>query len=170
MDAVDHVRRDINRALESERHIRSPQIIVDRLGQRHHIQPLFAQQVCRLVSPVSTQDHQTVKLQFVIILFHGLHLIQAILIRLSHQLKRRSGTSQDRSSLCQDTGKISAREHSEIAVDQSFITVQKSVDLYFLRSVHHCFHNATHSGIQSLTIAAAGQHTDSFHHCSLLYL
>ena len=33
MDAVDDIRRDADRALETKGHVRAPQIVVDRLGE-----------------------------------------------------------------------------------------------------------------------------------------
>ena len=41
MDAVDGVRCNINRALETKGHIRPPQIVVDGLGQRNDIQSVL---------------------------------------------------------------------------------------------------------------------------------
>ena len=42
MDTVDGVRRNVYRALEAKGHIRSPKIVVDRLGESDHIQALLA--------------------------------------------------------------------------------------------------------------------------------
>ena len=106
VDAVDRIRCDVNSTLETECHIRSINIIVDRLWQMDDIQSFFTQQVCCLLCSISPKDHQTVQAQFVIILFHGFYFIQSVLVRCTHQLERLSGGSQDRSALCQDSGKI----------------------------------------------------------------
>ena len=42
MNTVDAVRRNINRTLESESHIRSPQIVIDCLRERYDIQPFLS--------------------------------------------------------------------------------------------------------------------------------
>ena len=53
MDPVDRIGCNIHGALKAKRHIRSPQIIVDRLRERDHIQPLLPEQVCCLMCTVS---------------------------------------------------------------------------------------------------------------------
>ena len=53
MDTVDHVGCDIHRALETEGHIRAPQIVVNGLGQGDDIQPFLPQTVRRLVGTVA---------------------------------------------------------------------------------------------------------------------
>ena len=88
VDLVDALCRDINGALESKGHVGSPQIVVDRLWQRHDIQPLLAQKICRLVRAVTAKDHETVKAELVIIVLHRLHLVQPVLVRIAHILER----------------------------------------------------------------------------------
>ena len=52
MDTVNGIRCNIYRTLETEGHIRSPQIVVNGLGQGYHIQPFCAQEVCGLMGSV----------------------------------------------------------------------------------------------------------------------
>ena len=90
MDPVDRIRSDINRTLEAECHICSPQIIVDRLRKSDHIEPFFAEHIRSLVCSVSSQYHKAVQVQLVICMLHRLNLVKAILIRNAHQLERLS--------------------------------------------------------------------------------
>ena len=53
MDPVDRIGCNIHGALKSERHIRPPQIVVDRLRERDHIQSLLPEQVRCLMCTVS---------------------------------------------------------------------------------------------------------------------
>ena len=163
MYAVDAVRRDVHSALESESHVRSPEIIIDRLRQRHNVQALFPQHIRRLMSSVAAQDHKTVQTKLIVILLHRLHLVQSVLVRLSHQFKRCSGASQDRASLCQNTGKVRPCKHSEVAVDQSLIPLQEAVNFHGFPAAGQTFYYASHRRIERLTVTATGKHTDSFH-------
>ena len=103
MDVVDRCRGNIHRALEAECHVRSPEIIVDGLGQRNHVESFFLQQIRRLMRSISAQNHKAVQLQLVIILLHRLDLVQSVLIRIPHLLKRHSAAAQDRAAFGQDT-------------------------------------------------------------------
>ena len=42
LDTVDRIRRDIHSALESERHIRSPEIVIDGLRKSDHVESFLA--------------------------------------------------------------------------------------------------------------------------------
>ena len=42
VDTIDRIRRDIHSALESERHIRSPEIVIDSLRKSDHIESFLA--------------------------------------------------------------------------------------------------------------------------------
>ena len=53
VDPVDGVRGHIHRALEAKGHIRAPQVIINGLGQRDDVQPLFPQEVGGLVGAVA---------------------------------------------------------------------------------------------------------------------
>ena len=103
MNAVDALGRDIHRALEAEGHVRSPDIIVNRLRHMEDVQTFFPQKVRRLLGSVSAQDHQAVQTQLVVGLLHGLHLVQPLLVRHPHHLERLTGASQNRAALCQDS-------------------------------------------------------------------
>ena len=54
MDSVNRICRNIHRALKSECHFCSPQIVIDRLRKRDHIQSLFPKKICRFMRSVSS--------------------------------------------------------------------------------------------------------------------
>ena len=156
VDAVDGVRGHIHRALEAEGHIRAPQVVVDGLGQRDDVQPLFPQEVSGLVGAVAAQDHQAVQLQLVIGLLHGRHLVHAVRAGLADGLEGRAAAAQEGAALGEDAGKIGVIQETELAVDQSLIAVQETVDLYVLFGVEQRLGHPAHGGVQRLAVAAAG--------------
>ncbi len=109
MDAVYGIRRNVNGTLKTESHVRPVYVIVNGLGKVNNVQPLLAQQIGRFLCAVSSQDHQAVKIQLVKRLLHGLDLIQTVFIRHPHLFKRLSGRAKDRSSFCENSGKIRGR-------------------------------------------------------------
>ena len=158
MDAVDALRRNVHGALKAKRHICSPDIIVDRLGKMNDIQTLLAQKIRRFLGSVAAQNDQAVQIQLLIGLLHGLHLVQAVLVRRPHILKRLSGASQDRPSLGQDTCKISAGHVPVFIIDQSLISFLDPVDLHVsAQFVIKPLCHSSHGRIQCLAVATARQ-------------
>ena len=155
MDAVDGIRCNIHRTLETEGHIGAPQIIVDGLGQGHDVQSLFPQQVSRLVSAVATENYKAVQLQLIIILLHGFDFIQSVGIRILDRLERGPGGSQDRAALGKDAGEILVCQHAEITVNQSSVTVQKTINFNLFLAVRQGLHHASHGCVQCLTVTTA---------------
>ena len=129
MDAVDCICSNIHCALETKRHISSEDIIVDGLRKMDDVQPFFTEKVCSLLCTISTKDHEAVQTQFVIRLLHGFHLIETFFVRYTHQFKRLTGCTEDRASTGQDTGKIPRTQHPVFAIDQSFISIIKTINL-----------------------------------------
>ena len=163
MDAVDGIRSNIYCALETEGHISTPQVIVDGLGQGHDIQSFLAQQVRSLVGAVTTENYKAVQLQLVIVLLHGFHFVQPVGIRILDRLERGPGGSQDRAALGKDAGEILVCQHAEITVNQSSVTVQKTIDFNLFLAVRQGLHHASHGCVQCLTVTTARQHSDSLH-------
>ncbi len=161
MDPVDRIRCDINRTLESERHICSPEIIVNGLRQCNDIQTFLTEQVRCLVRPVSSEYHKAVQVQLVICMLHRLYLVKAVLVRHAHQLERLSGSSQYGPSACQDSGEILCCEHTEVRIDQTLIPVLETVDLHIVSLGTDSLDDSAHRSVQSLTVTAACQHSDS---------
>ena len=92
--------------MEAKGHVRSPNVIINRLGQGHYIQALFAQQVRGFVCAITTQNDEAVQIHALIIGLHGLDLIHLALCNDTHQLKRLAGGAQNRTAQCQNTRKI----------------------------------------------------------------
>ena len=133
MDAVDHVCRNVYRTLEAKGHIRSPDVIVDRLWKCDNVQALFRKQVCGLVSTVAAQNCQTVQLHFGIVLLHFRYLIHTRhIINDSHELERLTGCAKNRAASCQDARKIFRLHLAVFTVDKSAVAVDDAVNLYFL--------------------------------------
>ncbi len=96
---------------------------------------------------VSAQNNKTVQTKLIVVLLHRFHLVQSVLIRLSHQFKGCSGTAQNGAALCQDSGEVCACKHSEITVDQSLIAFQKTIDLHWFPAAGQTFYYASHCRI-----------------------
>ena len=103
MNPINRIGCNIHCTLKSKCHIRSPEIVVDRLRKCHNIQSLFTQQIGSLMRSISAQYHKTVQVQLVVCMLHRLYLIKPVLVRHTHQLKRLSGGSEDCTSSCQDS-------------------------------------------------------------------
>ena len=54
MDSVNRICRNIHRALKSECHFCSPQIVIDRLRQCHYIESFLTKKICRFMRSVSS--------------------------------------------------------------------------------------------------------------------
>ena len=163
MDAVDAFRRNINGRLITEGQIRAIDIVIDCLGQMDDIQSLFPQKIRCFLCSVAAEDHKTVQAQLMVVLLHGLDLVKTVLIRNSHQFERLAGGADNSAALCQDTRKITGGQQTVIAVDQAFVAFFKAIDLDIRQGIEEPLDNTPHRGIQRLAVAAAGQHTYSFH-------
>ena len=155
VNTVDGIRCNVHGALETKGHVRPPQVIVNGLGKGDDVQSLRPQKISRLMRPVSAKDHDAVQAQLVIVLLHGIHLVDAVLIRILNGLKRRPGAAKDRASLCQNTGKVAAVQHTEISVDEPLVTVYEPIDFHLLLAVYKAFHNASHGSVERLAVTAA---------------
>ena len=91
VNTVNCLCSNIHRTVKSKGHIRSIYIVVNGLRKMNDIQSFLTKQVCCFLCTVATENHQTVQTQLVVILLHGLYLVQSVLIRYTHQLKWLSG-------------------------------------------------------------------------------
>ena len=94
VDIIDGLGGDVHGALEAEGHVGAVDVVVDGLGQVEDVEALFAQEVGRLLRAVAAEDDQAVQPQFVVILLHGLDLVQALFVRHAHHLERLAGGAQ----------------------------------------------------------------------------
>ena len=157
MNTVNGICSDVYRTVKAKGHIRSIDIIVNRLWQMEDIQSLLPQKVRGFLSSVSSQNHQAVQAQLIICLFHGLYLVQPFLIRHTHQLKRLAGCPQYSAASGQNSGKILAGKHPVISIDQALVAVHESIHFKLVHIVRQPFHHAPHGSVQRLTVSAAGQ-------------
>ena len=130
MNTIDRICRNIHCALESKSDIRSPDIIVNRLWQSNYIAPLFMQKVCCFVCAITTQDNKTIQFPLLIIGLHRLHFVQAIFIRSAHFLKWLTRCANDRATLRQNTREIFWFHLAIVAIDQTLVAFQNTIDLY----------------------------------------
>ena len=77
---------------------------------------------------ISSQYYQAVQVQLVISMLHRFDLIDSIRSRYAHQFKRLSGSSKNCSALGKDSGEIFGCEHTVFTIDQSFISIIKSIN------------------------------------------
>ena len=166
MDTVDRLSRDIDRAVKAKGHIGAIDIIVDRLRKMDDIQPFLPQQIRSLLRTISAEDYKTVQTELVIILLHCLYFIEAFFIRLTHQLERLPGRSEDRTALRQNTGKITGGQKPVITIDQTFVAIHKAVYLQLREVCGKTLYHAAHRRIERLTVSAARQKSYSLHSSS----
>ena len=167
MDAVNGIGCDLQRTLETKGHVCSPDIIINSLRKMDDIQAFLTEKIGCFLCSVSTENHKTVKAEFIVSLLHCLNLIQSLLIRNPHQFERLSGCSENGSALSQDSGKILGCEHTVFPVDQSLISIIKAINLKILNAVAQSLYNASHGRVQCLTVTTACQQADSFNHSVL---
>ena len=135
MDTVNGIGRNLHCTVKSEGHIRSPEIIINGFGQGNHVKALLAEEIGCFLASVSAENDQTAEFQLSIGMLHRFYLIQTILIRHTHLLKRLAGSSQDRSALSENTGKIGWLHNMVICIHQPLITVLKTNDLYIIQHI-----------------------------------
>ena len=163
VDVVDSFGGDVHGALEAEGHVGAVDVVVDGLGQVDDVEALFAQEVGRLLRAVAAEDDQTVQTQLVVVLLHGLDLVQTLFVRHAHHLEGLAGGAQYGAALGEDAGKVARGQHAVVAIDQALVAVHEAVDLKLGEVVAQALHHAAHGGVERLAIAAAGQKSDPFH-------
>ena len=163
MNAVNRVCRDVHRTVKAKGHIRSVDVVINRFRKMNDVQAFFTEKICCLLGSVSAENHQAVEAELVIVLLHGFHLVEAILIRLSHQFERLTGCTENCTAAGKNTGKIVIRQHPVIAVDEALVSIHKTIDFQLIQIIRQALNYAPHSSIQSLTVASACQHTNSHH-------
>ena len=95
VDTVENIGRDVHSALESKGSVCSPQVIVNGLRQRHHIDPLLAQEIGCFMGPIASQNDQTVKFHLFAGFLHAGQFVYIVFIRHLHQFKGLPGGAQN---------------------------------------------------------------------------
>ena len=106
MDTVNGFCSYINCTLKTECHIRSVNIIVNRLRKMNDIEPFLTKQIGSLLRTISAKDHQTVQSKLTVCGFHCLYLVQSVLVRYTHLFEWLAGRSENRSASGKNSGKI----------------------------------------------------------------
>ena len=162
MDGIDDRCRDIDRGLEAKRHLRPPQVIIDRLGQRHHMNAMLGQQIRGLVRAVAAQNHQTVEFGLLNGFEHFLELGFLVLLRLEHGFERLARGAKNGAAHRQDIRKIGFLHLMVISLDQPAVAVPNPVQGQLVpKFVIQRLRHAAQRGVQALAVAAACQHSDS---------
>ena len=168
MDAVDHVGGDADGGLEAEGGVGAPKVVVDGLGQADDVQPLLAEQVGGLLAAVAPQHHQAVQPQAAVGVFHGLHLVQAVFVGGAHQLEGLAAGAQEGAAPGEQAGEVDGGELFVVLVHQALVAVDEADDFHAAAvDVVKALGHAAHGGVEGLAVAAAGEHSDSFHEVSL---
>ena len=58
MNAVDRVGRHFDGAVETERQLAPPQVIINRLRKGNNVKPLLPEQVGRLLASIAAKHHE----------------------------------------------------------------------------------------------------------------
>ena len=95
MDTVNGICGNVYRTLETKGHVCAIDVIINSLWKMDNVQSFFSQKVCCLLCTISAKDHKAVQAEFIISLLHCFNLVQAILIRDTHQFEWLSGCSED---------------------------------------------------------------------------
>ena len=147
MDTVNGIGRNVNCTLETKGHICAINVIIDGLRKMNNIQPLLTKKIGCLLRTITSQDNQTIKAKLIIRLLHSLNFIQSIFIRNTHHLEWLSGSTQNSTSLSQYAGKIFRCKHTVLSIDQSLISIIKSINFQFIHTIGQSLNNASHSCI-----------------------
>ena len=170
MHLIQHIGRNVHRGLIAKRNLGAPQVVVDGLWQRNDVQTFLAQQVRGLCRAVTAENNQTVQLHVVVGLNHLCDLINAVFVLVAHIFKRLARSAENGAANRQNAGKVARRHEAVFSLNESLVSILKAVDFYFLAVfLIQRFCNAAQGRVQSLTIAAACQHTNSFHAGSSFY-
>ena len=75
MQAVDRFGRDVDSRIETERYVRSPDIVIDCLRHADHVQPHRREHAGGFLRPVAADADEAVQAEFFIILPDELRLL-----------------------------------------------------------------------------------------------
>ena len=163
MDAVDHLGRDVHSGMEAEGDVRSPNIVVDGLGQADDVHALLSQQIRGLMRAVSAEGHEAIQLHLLVIRLHRLHLVHAVFADDAHVAERRAAGAENGAAEGEDAGEIRLLHLLVIARDQTRVAILNTDDLRVKHGIAGARH-AADTGVQAGAVAAAGEDTDaSFH-------
>lgn len=128
VNAVDDLRRDIHRRVETEGDVRSPDIVIDRLGQTDDVHPSSASRFAVLCVPLPPSVTRRPASLFDIRL-HRLDLVHAVFADHAHVAEGRAARAENRAAEGQNTGEIRLLHFLIVPGNQTRIAVLNADDL-----------------------------------------
>ncbi len=163
MQAVDYIGSDIDSSMEPESYLCAVNVVVNCFRQTDNVQTLIGEQICGLVSTVSAQSQQTVKLLFFIGILHGFYLVHVVLADNGHHLERLPFCTQNGTALSEYARKIRGLHFLGDIVYQTVVSVLDTHYLHIVlaHALEAGFSHASDSSVQTGTVASACKDTDS---------
>ncbi len=106
MNAVNDLRADIHRSVETESNVSTKYVVVDCFRQTDNIQPLLGEHIGGLVGSVTAEREQAVQLKLLVGLLHFLNLVHFIVFDYLHHLERGALCAEDSAARRQYPRKI----------------------------------------------------------------
>ena len=170
VDAVDHIGGNVHGGVEAEGYVGTIDIVINGLGQADDVQTLLREQVCGFVGAIAAQAQQAVQLGFLVGLFHGGNFINVVVLHHTHHFKGGALGAQNGAAQRQDAAEIVLAHLLVVAVDQATVSVQDANDLHVIAHAGiQCFCYAADGGVQTRTVAAGGQDSNTFFHSKALF-
>ena len=170
VDAVDDIGGNVHGGVEAEGHVGAVDIVIDGLGQADDVQALLREQVCGFVGAIAAQAQQAVQLGFLVGLFHGGDFINVVVLHHAHHFKGGALGAQNGAAQRQDAAEVVLTHLFVIAVDETAVAVQDAHDLHILAHAGiQRFGYAADGGVQTRTITAGGQDSNTFFHSKALF-
>jgi hypothetical protein len=156
--------------VEAEGYVGTIDIVINGLGQADDVQTLLREQVCGFVGAIAAQAQQAVQLGFFVGLFHGGNFINVVVLHHTHHFKGGALGAQNGAAQRQDAAEIVLAHLLVVAVDQAAVSVQDANDLHVIAHAGiQCFCYAADGGVQTRTVAAGSQDSNTFFHSKALF-
>ena len=152
MQPVDRLGRDVHRRIEPEGDVGPPDVVVDRLGHAHHVQPHRRQPARRLLRPVTADTDQAIQAQLLIMPPDRQGLVR-VPFRQHFPEGLLARGAQDGSPQVQDPGEALLVERLIVFLHQSLKPTMNADDLHAVVHDRRLPH-ATDRGVDARAIAA----------------
>ena len=162
VQAVDGLRRDAERRVETKGHVGQSHVVVDRLRQRDDVQAFLRQPVGVLLCPAAAQTHQHVEVVFVVVVHDDVGHIDDLPAD-GHAMRLVAAGTQDRAALGQN-----AREHVAVELHGAVLhepaeTVAKPDHLHAVET-ERCLAHPANRRVQAGAIASRCENADVLGH------
>lgn len=157
MDIVNNIRCDVNGALEAEGCIRTPDIVIDGLGQGHDVHAGIHKELCAFLRAVAAHDDKAVEIEPVISILHSRDEAVSVFVNdvLSRDIALARG-AENGSALSEYTCEILRLHKFIVAVNKSAVAVIHAEYLKIFDFIVQSLADAAHGRVESLTVAAGG--------------